>query len=67
MPAYFGGSGEVLPEYCLYDFALRLGAHAIAYPLLRVLIYIIIRVLPNVLGLVVDSGVEIILVVGVVC
>jgi hypothetical protein len=64
--ASFGSSGEALPEYRLCDFALRLGAHAIVYPLLRVLVRVIAHILPNALGLVVDSSVEIILVVGVI-
>jgi hypothetical protein len=66
IPAYFGGSGKVLPEYCLYNFTLYLGARAIIYLLLRVFVYIVLRVLPDIPGLIVDSVLEVTLVVGIV-
>ena len=66
IPACFRGSGEVLPKYCLYNFALYLGTRTIIYLLLRVFVYIVLRVPPNILGLVVNSILELILVVGVI-
>jgi hypothetical protein len=66
MLLYFRGSGEVLPEYYCYDFALCLSTYAIIYLLLRVLVYIIIYILPDVLRLIVDSILKVVLVVGII-
>jgi hypothetical protein len=66
VPASFRGPNEVLPEYYLYDLALCRSARAIVYLLLRAFVYVVVRVLPNILGLVVDGILEVILVVGVV-
>jgi hypothetical protein len=66
MPACFGGSGEIPPEYYLRNFALCLGAHTITYLLLRVFVRIVLRVLPNILGLIVNSILEVILVIGII-
>ena len=67
MAAGFGGPSEVLPEYCLRDLALRYGARVVVYLLLRVFVCVVVCVLSDALGLVVDGVVEIVLVVGVVC
>jgi hypothetical protein len=64
--ASFRRPSKVLPEYCLYDFALCRSAYTIVYLLFRVLVCVVVYILPNILGFIGNGVLEVILVVGVI-